>query len=181
MNNRRFPKTWLSYFCLALLALGLGACQSLGLESDPSYTDQEKEELYKNGSLLSDKGGVDILNLGGEDKNAGGAGLGVNGYLWRASLDTISFMPISSADPFGGVIITDWYSPPDNANERMRLNVFIRDRYLRADGVKVSAFRQVRASGGWTQAPVTAATESSLENAILTKARQLRLAQKDVK
>ena len=107
------------------------------------------------------------------------AGIGVNGFLWRASLDTVSFMPIASADPFGGIIITDWYSSPNNANERMRLNIFIRDRELRADGVKVSVFRQTKGPDGhWTDAAVTPTTGPSLENAILTKARQIRLTQK---
>ncbi len=105
--------------------------------------------------------------------------LGVNGFLWRAALDTISFMPIVSADPFGGVIITDWYSKPENPMERTKLNVYIRDRDLRADGVKVSVFRQTRGvKGEWADAPVAAATSGALENAILTRARQIRLAQK---
>ena len=99
---------WFSLLSIAL-ALWLTACSSLGLESDSSYNDPEHDKLYKNGSLLSDQGGADILNLNGEDKNAGTTGIGVNGFLWRATLDTVSFMPISSADPFGGVIITDWY------------------------------------------------------------------------
>ena len=101
-------------------------------------------------------------------------------FLWRAALDTISFMPIASADPFGGVIITDWYSPPDTPNERTRLNIFIRDRDLRADGIKVSVFRQNKGSGRQLDgyAMVTPATAGSLENAILTRARQIRMAQK---
>src|SRR6202042_2636645 len=117
---------------------------------------------------------------GGEDKSPVGAGIGVNGFLWRATLDTVSFMPITSADPFGGVIITDWYAAPDNPNERMKLNIFIRDRELRADGIKVSVFRQVRGSSGvWADVPVAASMSTDLENTILTKARQIRLAQKD--
>jgi Domain of unknown function (DUF3576) len=181
MKDQKFV---VSRVCLAALALGLAGCSSLGLESDPTYSDKVHDETYKNGSLVSDKGGADLLDLGGDDanKNAGGAGIGVNGFLWRATLDTVSFMPISSADPFGGVIITDWYASPDNPNERMRLNIYIRDRDLRADGVRVSVFRQVRATGGgWADAPVAPATGSSLENAILTKARQIRLTQKDFK
>ena len=162
--------------------LWLGACGSLGLESDPTYSDSDREKLYNSGSLLSDQGGADLLNLGGEDKSPEGAGIGVNGFLWRATLDTVSFMPITSADPFGGVIITDWYSAPDNPNERMKLNIFIRDRELRADGLKVSAFRQVRGSSGvWVDAPVAASMNTDLENTILTKARQIRLTQKDFK
>jgi hypothetical protein len=179
MKQKKFAHTG---FVLGLLMLWLTGCSSLGLDSDASYSDKDRDNLYKNGSVLSDKGGADLLNLGGEDnKGSGGAGIGVNGFLWRATLDTVSFMPISSADPFGGVIITDWYSAPDAQGERMRLNIYIRDRDLRADGVRVSVFRQVKSGSGWSDAPVAPATASSLENAILTKARQIRLAQKDFK
>lgn len=156
----------------------LAACSELGLDSDASYSDKSHEEMYKHGSIASDKGGINLF--GDEDKKAhDSSGIGVNGYLWRATLDTISFMPIASADPFGGLILTDWYSPPETPNERTKLNVFIRGRDLRADGVKVSVFRQTKGEKGtWVDAPVNASTAGSLENAILTKARQIRVAQK---
>ncbi len=102
--------------------------------------------------------------------------LGVNSYLWRASLDTLSFMPLASADPFGGVIITDWYSAPTTPDERMKVTVYILDRDLRADGLKVAVFRQTRTTAGWTDAPVNPDTATKLEDAILTRARELRLA-----
>jgi Domain of unknown function (DUF3576) len=163
---------------LALLTLAISACSSLGIESDPTYNDPERAKLYKNGSLASDEGGLDIFG-GPEKKREEASGIGVNGYLWRATLDTISFMPIASADPFGGVIITDWYSPPATPDERTKLNIFIRGRDLRADGVKVSVFRQIRdKKNDWKDASVANATASSLEDTILTKARQIRMAQK---
>ena len=163
---------------IVFLPLFLSACSSLGLESDPTYDDKTHDAMYKNGSLISDNGGIDLFG-GDKKKTDDSAGIGVNGYLWRASLDTVSFMPIISADPFGGVIITDWYAPADTPNERTKLNVFIRDRDLRADGVKVSVFRQTKGTdGNWVDASVAAATAGSLENAILTRARQIRLAQK---
>ena len=114
---------------------------------------------------------------GGDSGNRGGdAGIGVNAYLWRASLDTLNFMPLSSADPFGGVIITDWYAPPETPNERFKLNIYILGRQLRADGVKAAVFRQRRDAGGnWTDAAVEARTPLDLENVILTRARQLRI------
>jgi Domain of unknown function (DUF3576) len=102
--------------------------------------------------------------------------LGVNSYLWHASLDTLSFIPLSSADPFGGVIITDWYSAPQVPNERMKVTIYILDRNLRADGLKVAVFRQVRGTDGWADAAVAADTAIRLEDAILTRARELRLA-----
>lgn len=161
-----------------LFPLFLTACSSMGVDSDPSYSDKDREKIYKNGSLMSDEGGLDIF--GGDKKRPeDGAGIGVNGFLWRATLDTINFMPIVSADPFGGVIITDWYTPSDTPGERTKLNVFIRDRDLRADGIKVSVFRQIKGKGNdWMDAPVAATTAAALENAILTRARQIRLAQK---
>ena len=102
--------------------------------------------------------------------------LGVNQYLWHASLDTLRFMPLQSADPFGGVIITDWYSAPEVPNERMRVTVYILDRNLRADGLKIAVFRQTRSGEGWADATVNPDTATKLEDAILTRARELRLA-----
>ena len=113
---------------------------------------------------------------GGNGGGAGGAGVGVNSFLWRATLDTVSFMPLASADPFGGVIITDWYSPPEQPSERFKVNIFILGRELRADGVRASVFRQRRDDHGqWVDAAVDPATGTDLENAILTRARQMRL------
>src|SRR5690349_10118948 len=104
------------------------------------------------------------------------AAIAVNGYLWRATLDTLSFMPLQSADPYGGVIITDWYTNPEKPDERFKCTVYILDSRLRADGLNVAVFKQSRdASGGWVDAASTPQTETDLENAILTKARQLRL------
>jgi hypothetical protein len=118
-----------------------------------------------------------LFGGGGQNNNNNGApGVGVNSYLWRASLDTVSFMPLASADPFGGVIITDWFSPPETPDERFKVNVFILGRDLRADGVRASVFHQKKdVAGQWSEAPVDANTATDLENAILTRARQIRL------
>jgi hypothetical protein len=102
--------------------------------------------------------------------------LGVNSYLWHASLDTLSFMPLASADPYGGVIITDWYSAPTDLHERMKVTIYILDRRLRADGIKIAVFRQTRSNEGWVDAEVNPQTAAKLEDAILTRARELRLA-----
>ena len=119
----------------------------------------------------------------GDDKKkdtGGGSGIAVNSLLWRASLDTVSFMPLASADPFGGVIITDWYSPPNSPDERFKVNVYILSRELRADGIRASVFHQHRtASGQWVDAPIDKTTDTDLENAILTRARQIRLSTAD--
>lgn len=102
--------------------------------------------------------------------------LGVNSYLWHATLDTLAFMPLASADPYGGVIITDWYSAPQSADERMKVTIYILDRRLRADGLKIAVFRQTRSAGSWADAQVNPETATRLEDAILTRARELRLA-----
>jgi hypothetical protein len=100
--------------------------------------------------------------------------IGVNSYLWRASLETLSFMPLTQADSSGGVIVTDWYSNPRNPNERVKVSVSILDRDLRADALRVAASREVLTNGTWVAAPVQAATVQKLEDIILTKARDLR-------
>ncbi len=100
--------------------------------------------------------------------------IGVNAYLWRAALDTISFMPLIQADANGGVIVTDWYANPASPNERIKVTISILDKDLRADALRVAASRQVAQGGGWVDAPVQAATVQKLEEIILTKARDLR-------
>ena len=100
--------------------------------------------------------------------------IGVNSYLWRAALETVSFAPLLQADSAGGVIVTDWYVNPANPGERVKMTVAILDQDLRADAVRVAASRQVAQSGNWVDAPVQAATVQKLEDIILTKARDLR-------
>lgn len=102
--------------------------------------------------------------------------IGVNAYLWRASLDAVSFMPLLQSDANSGVIVTDWYSNPSNPGERMKLTIAILDKDLRSDALRVSASRQVSKDGFWVDAPVAAATVQHLEDVILNKARDLRQA-----
>ena len=130
--------------------------------------DAKRKTLFGEGGLSNMLG-----NKKGSDE--GGGGIGVNSFLWRASLDTISFMPVNSVDPFGGVIITDWQSPQGAPNERFKLNIYIIGRTLRADGLKVAVFRQIKdPSAGWVDASTPEQTAPRIEDAILTKARQLR-------
>ncbi|KQW86438.1 DUF3576 domain-containing protein [Brevundimonas sp. Root1279] len=132
--------------------------------------------LIASGLMLG--GCSSIPGMGGGEKPAASAqqGIGVNAYLWRATLDTLSFMPLANADPWGGVINYDWYTDPQTPNERFKATVFILDTRLRADALNVTVTKEVRdATGGWVSAPVAAQTETDLENAILTKARQLNL------
>ena len=141
-------------------AVALSACSSS--DDGQSRADADRE-----------RGGIAIF--GGNSGESSQAGIGVNSYLWRASLDTLNFMPLASADPFGGVIITDWYSDPTTPTERFKATVYILDTRLRADALNVSIFRQQQVNGAWTDATTNPDTEIQIENAILTRARQLRL------
>lgn len=129
----------------------------------------------EEGSLFGPGG---VFGSKADRKEDNGSGVAVNAYLWRASLDTINFIPLVSADPFGGVIITDWYTPAETPNERMKVQVTILDRELRADGVRVAVFKQQTSpkGGAWVDAQVDPRTNIDIENAILTRARQLRIA-----
>jgi hypothetical protein len=160
---------------VALMAAALSACenaQTVYPEKDrgasaPRMSNEKRETIF---------GPEGLFSTGKKQGEPGeGAGLGVNSFLWRASLDTLGFMPIANADPFGGTIITDWYQMPESQAERFKVNVFILDRALRADGVKVSVFKQARdASGQWVDIKVEPKVATDLENTILTRARELR-------
>ena len=100
--------------------------------------------------------------------------IGVNSYLWRASLDALSTMPLLQADSMGGVIVTDWFVNPNSPGERVKLTVSIIDQDLRADALRVAGSRQVASNGQWVDAPLRAATVQKMEGIILTKARDLR-------
>lgn len=180
------PSRFVSIAVAAVLAAGTAGCaddssqyeRSSGPSGDRSRNDvrqglggrtQEQGSLFGPGGLFGSKQ---------QKKDDTGTGVAVNAYLWRASLDTINFIPLVSADPFGGVIITDWYTPAETPNERMKVQVTILDRELRADGVRVAVFKQQTAprGGNWVDAQVDPRTNIDIENAILTRARQLRIA-----
>ena len=165
---------------LAFGVLSLGACSG-DQSSDSTYPSQVgtgPTHPTGNPDRQTIFGEDGITLFGGKDSNSGpGQGIGVNSFLWRASLDTISFMPLASADPFGGVIITDWYQDPNAVGERFKLTVYILDKRLRADGVKVSVFRQKHDDKlGWVDTPADPSMGTKIENAILVRARQLRIA-----
>jgi len=131
--------------------------------------------VLASGMLLSACGGLPFIGAD-KPKPTTTQGIGVNAYLWRATLDTFSFMPLLTADPWGGVVNYDWYTNPQTPNERFKATVFILDTRLRADALNVTVTKEVKDAGGaWVGAPVAGQTETDLENAILTKARQLNL------
>lgn len=154
-----------------LLLAGCGADLSPPEEGFPRNPQERRDE-----ESLFGEGGLTLFGREREEDTGAGGGVAVNSFLWRASLDTISFLPLQLTDPFGGVITTDWHSLPESPNERFKITVYISSRALRADGLGVRVFRQVRRGQDWADADVDPAVATEVENAILTRARQLRLA-----
>jgi len=165
---------------LLLLGLFLAACGSESTSYEYPVPAQGYEAgVRRYGSVFGGEGGLTILGGDNEQEPQPGEGSGitVNAFLWRASVDTISFMPLSSADPFGGILLTDWYQPPETPGERFKVNVFILTRELRADGIRAAVFKQQKGEDGdWVDASVETQTVTDLENAILRRARELRIA-----
>jgi hypothetical protein len=177
-RTARFGRVSAAVFaCLLLAACGLTETQNAYPTEGAGDRGGAKDPSGKKKTGVFGPEGLVLFGGSSEEPSAQGQGIGVNSFLWRASLDTVSFMPLMSADPFGGVIITDWHAPPEVQNERFKITVYILGRDLRADGVRAAVFRQVRDAGGdWTDAAVEDQTRIDLENAILTRARQLRIA-----
>ena len=154
----------------ALLGCSGDSSRPVGLNTrfeDPSTSGQAR--------LLGDQG----LNYNAFERTpakdaANAPSLAVNAFLWRGALDTLSFMPLASADPFGGVIITDWYVPTATPGERLKAAAYILGRQLRSDGIKIAVFRQVLQNGQWIDAPVAPGTAAELEDRVLARARELR-------
>ena len=166
-------------FCVLLLGCGKEIKQefpTLDKHGEVS-TDVEEERLRKEQGTLFGGDALDFFNLGGsKKKSAVRSGISVNSFLWRATLDTISFLPISSADPFGGVVLTDWYAPPKAPMERYKLSIFILSRQLRSNGIRVAVHRQKLDGSVWRTSSVAEDTSVKLEHQILMRARQLRVA-----
>lgn len=179
LQLRRVSLPWRAALGVAVCLPLLGACsnarENLRTPERTEYNDDSRRAQVR-GRLA----GTDGILIFGTDRSQQrgqgdvGGGIGVNAFLWRATLDTLSFMPLSSADPFGGVIITDWYSPPGVSNERFRATAYILGRQLRSDGVRVVLFRQEARGGNWVDVPVSASTAAELEDQVLSRARELR-------
>lgn len=160
---------------MLFILLAISGCSSWGGKAE--YPEQIG--INKYGSVdekpqsLFGTGGISFGNVGGSKTNTG---VKVNSFLWRASLDTISFMPLVSADPFGGVIITDWYTPKNVKDERFKLNIIIMSSSLQANGLKVSVFKESKNSKGeWKTAQSDNKLVGQIEKAILTRARELKV------
>ncbi len=162
---------------LMLPLVACGATQSADVEYDyPTSLGRKRERIAGGTGLFSGEDGfVNFLGSDPGDSQGGPAGIGVNAFLWRAALDTTSFMPTLQADPVGGTILKDWYSPDGSTAERFKVDIFITGTELSADALRVQVFRQQRApSGEWLDSPVARQTSTQLEDAILARARELR-------
>jgi hypothetical protein len=154
------------------LLLSLAACGK-DLTIEPDYPENQKTGVDNIGSLFS---GNSLSLFSSSAGEANTPTMAVNSFLWRASLETFSFMPLTTADQLSGIIITDWYSEPSVPDERMKVNILILDKSLRADALRITAFREKRTSLGWETTPVADQTNRRLEDVVLVRARELRIA-----
>jgi hypothetical protein len=154
--------------------LGLSAC---GAQTSNADINRLENQGLPAGQSMGDSSGLSWAFGKGASGGAGQAQqIQVNAYLWRATLDTLSFMPLVSADPFGGVIITDWYSPASTPGERFKVNAYILSKQLTANAIQVSVFHQVQSSTGWVDEPADPSLASGLEDRILARAANLQAA-----
>ena len=170
----------LSALCLNIsLAAALTACGALSVEAD--YPEGDKVATAESGSVFDfftfDKKDP-APQASAQQAAAPASGLSVNAVLWQASLETLSFMPLASADPIGGVIISDWYNDPAATNERVKVNLIISGLELRADALRVSLFRETLRGGKWVATATSVAAARQLENIILTRARDLAVSRR---
>jgi hypothetical protein len=162
----------------SLILLSLAACGVLEEGDTSSYPKTDEDRMRERLGKLTGENGISVGGPDSESKSDANNPLGVNGFLWRATLDTLAFMPLASADPFGGVIITDWFEDPDAMGERFKVNALILDRQLRSDSVKLTVFRQRKnQSNQWQDVAADPKLGRTLEDTILTRARELRVKQ----
>ena len=176
MHRRHRPIAALSLALLIALGMSASSCsmfsniKTVAPEANPT-------DMPKGPGLLSGESGnlLDAFKGGKSGSSETGGNIGVNIYLWRSALETVAFMPITQADSAGGVITTDWYSQPNQPDERVRANVLILGKTLRSDALKVTLFKQVRKNNEWTNTTVAPATVTAVEDTILTKARAIKV------
>jgi hypothetical protein len=173
--------TPLSAWLLPAAFFGLAVAGCAASKPNPTPSNFSGLGSGSPGDVSSRVGSEDSGVIFGASKSApdgqqggGATGIGVNAFLWRGALDTIAFMPLASADPFGGVIITDWYTPPGTSGERFKATIYILSRELRSDGVRVNIYRQVLQDGQWVDATVADSTVGDIENKVLARARRMR-------
>lgn len=173
--GKSLARTWTRGFAALIgLTLVLVGCESSSpYESTESAGPVQSGQIEQRGTSAPVGQRAAFTRQSGNNLRTGQ--VQVNGYLWRAALDTVSFMPLSSADPYGGAIITDWYTPPETPDERLKVTVLVRGESLVSDGVKVTIFRQTKDPAGlWADTAVDQNTQVDMENIILSQARALR-------
>ena len=157
------------------IVLSTTGCSTLPFSDDDNYTISEVQTISSDPVDHSETP-PSITNSQTMGVISAGQGVGVNGYLWRACLDILSFMPLTSADPFGGVVITDWYSPPNTPLTRFKATAYILSSSLQSDALKIVVFRQVRGENGeWIESEVNRNVAVDLENTVLARARELKV------
>jgi hypothetical protein len=157
---------------IAAVFLVVSGCKGIGAGKQVYPKSREEQAAERVGKLTGD--GI-VLFGGKKQRGSGIDSINVNSFLWRATLDTVYFMPLLSADPFGGTILTDWYQANPSAKERFKLNVLIVGTELRSDAVRVSAFKQVRsANGSWQDAAIPDGFALDIETKIINRAREIR-------
>ena len=148
---------------------------NLATDPDLAMSDAENR-LMTGGGLMGEKANFSFLGDGESGSSQiTSLGMPINPYLWKASLETISFMPLASTDPFAGTIITDWYTAETNLGERCKLNIFINGKSLKTDNLKVSSFCQTLKNNQWVNMPSKQEENTKLENVILNEAKKLKL------
>lgn len=143
------------------------------LGSEPRSKRERREDRTK-GHLLADP-----LFTTAKKKNET-KGIGVNSYLWKATLETLSFLPKKNIDPFGGTILTDWYTNPSTPHERLKVEALILGRALHVGALKISVFREKKVNGQWVKAATNSETARKLEDTILTRAREFKVSEEIV-
>jgi len=161
------------YLLLVITTISLINCSGLqgGAEEESYPKSREQRQLESLGKITGEDG---ITFGGGKKKSAATEGINVNGYLWRATLDNVYFMPVISADPFGGVVLTDWYKASNSTKERYKLNIYITGTELRSDAVRVAAFKQKLQGNNWIDVDADPKIAKEIEDKILLRARELR-------
>ena len=171
-------KTVKAFFIISLIHLACCSNIEIGEPPPPALDPKEKEMAKYKVKPEEGKSLVDgLLDNVLPDNQGSAGGIGVNTYLWRATLETLSFMPLSSADPFGGVIVTDWYSKNEAPNEKYKIVAYIIGTQLRVDALKINVFKKIKnEDGDWIDQEPHSEMSLNIENSILTKAKQYRMA-----
>jgi hypothetical protein len=162
---------------ILLAGVFLVSCSNTKVTKTQSQGTVKERRRDRDGKIFGDDVTLWTSDRKRDVQAGAGTGIGVNAHLWHGALETASFLPIASADPFGGVIITDWYTSEKSPNERIKLNIFILDRLLRSDAIKVTVFNEKwnEAKKQWVAVSSDRKVAMDLENVILTKARRLRI------